>query len=56
MTKEEDKERYIKLVFDDYPLCNTSSEHREICEKIKEIEDNYDTETLSKWINEGEGR
>ena len=53
MTKEEDKKRYIHLVFNEYPRCDTPSEHRETCERLKKIEDNYDTKTLSDWIDEG---
>ena len=51
MTKERDKERYIELI-ELFSLCSTQSEFNEIKKEMEEIENNYDKETLSDWIDE----
>lgn len=51
MTKEKDKERYIELI-ELFSLCSTQNEFNEIDKEIKGIENNYNKETLSDWIEE----
>lgn len=51
VTEGKDKERYIELI-QLFSLCSTQSEFNEIKKEIEEIENNYDKETLSDWIDE----